>query len=106
MSQWLRSHKRKSVVVSVGVSEQTDRHPGFYATDLSQTGAFLRSDYLFELNEELDLEFQLKQAVPIQVRCRVVRVSQQTPSGMGIMFLDVSDKNREAIDGFLKEENL
>lgn len=70
------------------------------SADVSEGGAFLRSDLLFEIGETLQLEIPLAAGV-IKVTGRVVRVSQTAGDdvgggpGMGIEFLDLATADRE-----------
>lgn len=70
------------------------------AADLSEGGAFLRSDLLFEVGETLDLEIPLPTGV-VNAAGRVVRVSRsrgrETAPGMGIEFTRLSLPDRRAI---------
>jgi hypothetical protein len=77
----------------------------FDAQDLSVGGAFLRSDLLFEVDEELDVEFTLPPGHKVRARGRVVRVSRERSGGempgMGIKFIGLSDADREAVRAFI-----
>lgn len=75
------------------------------SSDVSEGGAFLRSDLLFETGETLQLEIPLPSGPTITVSGRVVRVSQDRAggAGMGIEFIDLAtadrDKMRKALAG-------
>lgn len=68
--------------------------------NLSEGGAFLRSDLLFEIGETLSLEIPLPSGV-ITAGARVVRVWRQadpaTVPGMGIEFTGLTAQDRSAI---------
>jgi hypothetical protein len=95
-----RRHARQRVELPVRIRDDVHRTDGlllFDATDLSVGGAFLRSSFLFEIDEELRLEFVLPSGPPLCLRARVVRISRSGPPGMGISFCDLGDHDREVI---------
>jgi hypothetical protein len=69
-------------------------------SDLSEGGAFLRSDLLFEVGETLNLEIPLATGEMLAATGRVAWVTRgggdETPAGMGIAFerLSASDRRR------------
>jgi Tfp pilus assembly protein PilZ len=71
------------------------------SADLSEGGAFLRSDLLFEVGESLDLEIPLPTGQVVKAAGKVVRVSRsrqrETLPGMGIEFTKLSVQDRRAI---------
>ncbi len=74
--------------------------------DLSENGAFVSSEILFEIGEELKLEFVIPGTKrTIRARGRVVRVNRANDSGlgpgMGIEFLDLSEQDRRALAAFV-----
>jgi hypothetical protein len=73
----------------------------FDTQDLSVGGAFVRSDLLFEVGEELSLTFGLPDGHLVSARGRVVRVSRDSGDdgvpGMGIEFVTLADPDRDAI---------
>lgn len=76
----------------------------FDTRDLSAGGAFLRSDLLLEVGEELEIEFQIPgtTVAPLRARAKVVRVDQAAAMpGMGISFDGLSDPERESVRAFL-----
>ena len=70
------------------------------STNLSEGGAFLRSDLLFEVGEALSLEIALGGAV-LKTAARVVRVARsKDPAalhGMGIEFTGLTPRDRQLI---------
>jgi len=74
--------------------------------DLSSGGAFLKADLLFEVDEEIDLEFALP-ATDRVIRChgRVAWVTRggagERPAGMGIEFVGLADTDRETLIDYL-----
>ncbi|HJZ86743.1 MAG TPA: PilZ domain-containing protein [Polyangia bacterium] len=104
----MRRHSRKVVELATVVSEHESRVEGglrLDARDLSLGGAFLRSDLLYEVGEELQIQIQIPGGRAIVARARVVNVSReqsdgQTP-GMGIAFVDLADADREAVRAHL-----
>ena len=102
-----RAHPRQTLELPVLVHETGNRVRGairFDARDMSLGGAFLRSDLLFELGEELDLEFQLPAGPLVRARSKVVRVVRDAAAaeaGMGIAFVQMSEADGEAVRAFL-----
>ena len=101
-----RAHPRRDTELPVLVHDSGNRVRGairFDTRDLSLGGAFLRSDLLFEVGEELDLEFQLPGGPLVRARGRVVRVAREPlgATGMGIAFSLLTDGDGEAVRAFL-----
>jgi Tfp pilus assembly protein PilZ len=71
------------------------------SSDVSEGGAFLRSDLLFEIGEVLHLEIPLPGGQLVRATGRVVRVSRsrgkETQPGMGIEFTRLAMSDRRAI---------
>ncbi len=83
-------------------------HLFFDTQDLSVGGAFLRADLLLEQGEELEVDFELPGlGRPFHTRARVAWVrradTERVAPGMGIEFLDLDPKDREALADFLEE---
>lgn len=103
-----RKHARKAVSLPVTITEEDNRSAGeilFDTLDLSVSGAFLVSSLLFEVNETLMLQFQLTDKVLVRTQCRVIRISHDSPTGMGIEFVEMTKANRDAILDFLKKQS-
>ena len=101
----VRKHKRRTTELPVRIGDTPAGPRGeilFDTTDVSLSGAFLRSTVLFELAEELSLEFAVPNREPIRARARVVRVSS-APPGMGITFVTLSDHDRDTLRSFLRK---
>jgi Tfp pilus assembly protein PilZ len=77
------------------------------SADLSEGGAFLRSELLFEVGEALDLEIPLPSGQVVKAAGRVVRVSRSRGreglAGMGIEFTKLSLQDRRALAASLVE---
>lgn len=71
------------------------------SADLSEGGAFLRSELLFEVGETLELTIPLSSGQEIKATGRVVRVSQsrerESAPGMGIEFIQLSVADRRTL---------
>ncbi|HEX4460755.1 MAG TPA: PilZ domain-containing protein [Polyangia bacterium] len=100
----LRQHKRSPLELPIIVSDAANKveaHIEFNTQDLSVGGAFIRSDLLFEVGEELQLDFALPDGRTVQARGKVVRVARDSGDdvipGMGIQFVALSDADRESI---------
>lgn len=106
-----RQSERRELELPVYVGDAQNRVHGtirFDTRDLSVGGAFLRSDLLFEVGEELDVEFQLPGGGTVRARARVAHVARdhvdgvaQTAAGMGISFSNLSERDREAVRAYL-----
>ncbi len=103
-----RQHERKLVELPVIIEDAANRVRGkvrFDSKDLSVGGAFLRSDLLFEVGEEVRVDFSLPNGHRIHGRGRVVRVSRERDEGqepgMGIEFIALTDPDRDAVRAFI-----
>jgi len=103
-----RQHERRQVELPVVLVDEANRVRGkirFDSRDISVGGAFLRSDLLFEIGEELRIEFSLPEGPRVRARGRVVRVSRERDAehvpGMGVEFTDLSDSDRDAVRAFI-----
>lgn len=83
----------------------------FETSNVSQGGVFIESDLLYDEGEVIWFSFTLPNAMEIRTRGRVVwvkkDVSDDDPEdrpGMGIEFLDLSDAERAALEGYLGGE--
>lgn len=102
----LRANTRWPIEVPVTIVDDQRRTEGLIAFDthdLSVAGAFLKATLLFEIDDELGLEFTLEEGRSVRARGRVVRVQRDAPSGMGIAFTQLDDADRDAIRRFLNK---
>ncbi len=105
-----RQHARRALELPASVRDAGNRVEGairFDTRDISLGGAFLRSDLLFEVGEELTVEFALPGGASIRVKARVVRVARggagaKEPAGMGVAFIDLAERDREAVRAVLE----
>lgn len=78
--------------------------------DMSQGGAFLRSDVLLDVGETLRLDFEIPGSdAPLRVQARVAWLRQnagegQSP-GMGIEFLSMTAESRESLERWLRDND-
>lgn len=100
----LRKHARAPVTLPVVVGDpgqQVEAKIEFDTRDLSIGGAFVRSELLFEVGEELALELRLPDGHKVAAKGKVVRVSRDSIDdalpGMGVAFLMLPEADREAI---------
>jgi uncharacterized protein (TIGR02266 family) len=105
-----RQHERRPVELPVVIEDAANRVRGkvqFDSRDLSVGGAFLRSDLLFEVGEEVRVDFALPDGHRVHARGRVVRVSRERNGGqvpgMGIQFIELADPDREAVRAFISQ---
>ncbi len=101
---------RRSLNVEFTVRDVDDIHGGeiqFDAIDVSEGGAFLRSQLLFEVGNRLEVSFALPDdRTPVHVHARVVWVSQQEDAnaheaGLGLEFVGLSEDERQRINRFV-----
>lgn len=100
----LRQHARSPVELPISISDAANKvegHIEFNTGDLSVGGAFIRSDLLFEVGEELQLDFAMPDGRQVRARGKVVRVARDSGDdvipGMGIQFVALTDADRDAI---------
>jgi Tfp pilus assembly protein PilZ len=100
----LRQHARSPIECPITVSDAANKvegHIEFNIGDLSVGGAFIRSDLLFEVGEELQLDFAMPDGRQVRARGKVVRVARDSGDevipGMGIQFVALTDIDRDAI---------
>lgn len=104
--RWERRHERARVALPVTVIDREARAVARLALDtrdLSLGGAFLESMLLFELDEELELEWELDGEM-VRARGRVVRLSRRDPIGMGIAFTHMEERDRERLGVLLEKQ--
>lgn len=103
-----RRYARRALELPASVRDASNRVEGairFDTRDISLGGAFLRSDLLFEVGEELEVEFDLPGAATIRLRARVVRVARggdKEAAGMGVAFTELPAHDREAMRAVLE----
>lgn len=112
-----RKYVRRPVNVELVVRDANDLLGGeilFDAVDLSEGGAFLRSDFLMEEGERLEIRFTLPRtetsvAKTIHAQARVAWVTPRTDlkgeAGMGVEFVRLSEEEKAAIDAFVQSYN-
>jgi c-di-GMP-binding flagellar brake protein YcgR len=101
-----RAHARRNLELPVLVNDAGNRVRGsirFDVRDLSLGGAFVRSDLLFEIGEELEVEFQIPEGPLVRAVARVVRVAREPldDAGMGITFSRMDEDDKDAVRAFL-----
>ncbi len=103
MREDARRHARRRIAVEVRAKDRFGLgHLFFDSLDLSEGGAFLRSDVLFEDGEGLELELAVGgRAIHAPARVAWVRRVPGDEAGMGVEFVELSAEDREAIASFL-----
>ena len=105
-----RASPRRELELPASVHDHHNRVKGairFDTRDISLGGAFLRSDLLFEVGEELSVEFQIPGGPLVCVRGKVIHVARATgpaatvEAGMGIAFSEMSEHDRDAVRAFI-----
>ena len=107
-----RQFLRRPVKVEFRVRNADDVMGGeilFDAVDISVGGAFLRSSYLLEIGERLEVNFTLSESgALIHTSARVVWVTPHEEAkgeaGMGLEFLDLSEAERKAITEYVRAQ--
>jgi uncharacterized protein (TIGR02266 family) len=105
-----RRFVRRPLRVSVTVRDAGDPSDGeilFDALDLSQGGAFLESELLLEVGEELEVAFTIPGDLEeIRAQARVAWATRVTAVkgkvGMGLEFANLDVAHRERIAGFVR----
>jgi hypothetical protein len=100
----MRHYDRRPAALPVLVRKATN-HVGqgihLDSSNLSEGGAFLRSDLLFEIGEALAVEIPLPSGGVVKTAARVVRVARgKDPAaihGMGIEFTGLTPEDRRRI---------
>jgi Tfp pilus assembly protein PilZ len=107
-----RRFDRKPAELPVTVRAAGNRVEGgirLDTSDVSEGGAFLRSDLLFEVGEVLLLEIPLPSGQVVRAIGKVVRISRsrdkKTAPGMGIEFTRLATEDRRAIVTSLAQMN-
>ena len=99
-----RAHARSAVELPVSIKGPGGATAGFLAfdtRDLSLGGAFLQSASLLEVGETLELEIKLGGGRVVHAKGRVVRVERQPPSGMGISFAGLDERDAYALKSLI-----
>lgn len=102
-----RKHARRALSVDVRAASTDARGSElvFESVDVSIGGAFLRSDLLLELGDQLDMAIPLPKQTPVRALGRVVWVTRDPRikgnAGMGIEFVDMTEDDRQRLAKFL-----
>jgi uncharacterized protein (TIGR02266 family) len=104
-SEHRREHSRFSVDLDVTVGSDHNFYAGF-AENLSAGGVFIATHKLKPVGSKIELSVNLPEGAQVralgEVRwVRVFNEASDTPPGMGVKFLDVSDEAVTAINAFL-----
>ena len=98
---------RRDVRVSVNKKfdsfEQLARE---YATDISRSGTFIKTDHPLPVGTQVNLRFTVvtSEAEVIEGLGEVVRVSHE-PSGMGVVFRKLTDASRRSLQRILDSQD-
>ncbi len=79
----------------------------FDSLDLSAGGAFLRSDFLFEIGTEIEVSFKLpNQDEAVNTKAKVTWVTRgstgRSDPGMGVEFLELSPTDQASIEELIQ----
>jgi c-di-GMP-binding flagellar brake protein YcgR len=98
-----RQHRRVKLITQLRC-EASGREEVFVTRDISVGGMFVTTRNPFPQDEELAVSFRLHASAPL-VSCRGKVMYALPGSGMGIMFLDLSEEHRQAVQKFVDEAN-
>jgi uncharacterized protein (TIGR02266 family) len=99
-----RPYPRRKIQLPVKIKLRTyDDFINTYVTDISAGGVFIATSNLYEVGDELDIEFYLEQQNTyfFKVQGFVVRLSQQ-PIGMGIKFTKIEESSQNLLEQLLE----
>ncbi|MEO0811467.1 MAG: PilZ domain-containing protein [Myxococcota bacterium] len=104
-----REYPRLPMRIDVRVTQVGTEAAGeliFETRDLSEGGAFLRSDLLLETGDECDLAFELPSApnTTLHIRARVAWTSRQAlrhGAGMGVEFVQLLEEDERRLAEFI-----
>jgi Tfp pilus assembly protein PilZ len=106
-----RHAPRRRLRLNATVALESARHAApLELCDLSVSGCFLRSDFLFEINDKLLLSIQLPGLPdPVLALGSVVRVcdgrEDASPPGMGIRFVKTRREDRENLTTWVEQQH-
>lgn|GEM_PF-821918 len=116
MNKVKRRHSRHPMSVRVNAEvNELSGNSYFYSEDLSYGGMYLKSDFLFEQGDVVELSFKLpdERKSEIRVKARVAWVNlqmlesmQARSSGMGMEFIDMSDECMRTLRDFLAAQEI
>ncbi len=94
-----RRDQRVSINKQFDSFEQLARE---YATNISRSGTFIKSDHPLPVGTKVNLRFSVVtgDAEVIEGLGEVVRVSEE-PSGMGVVFCELSDPSKRSLQRIL-----
>ena len=97
----LRRYNRRDLETHVVIQDQEGWEIPLESVDISPTGIFVRSDFLFDVGEEHTLIFNLEEKGMFRLRARVARVEEPSEEdvfasadlrpGMGYEFVDTEE---------------
>jgi hypothetical protein len=103
-----RRYTRRAIAAEFVLHDQEGASGGqlaFDATDISEGGAFLRSELLLDVGDIIDVRFRLGGGAEHAVRARVAWVSRgkggKGDAGMGLEFTEIDANARAAIATFI-----
>lgn len=106
-----RRFSRFPIQVQFRINEQQSPSNGkllFDSLNLSAGGAFLRSDFLFEVGTTIEVSFKLpNRDAPLNAQAQVTWVTRnsikQSEPGMGIKFVRLSAQEQKALEELTKD---
>lgn len=100
-----RRHVRRSLSVDVRALHDGSAELVFETVDVSAGGAFLRSDLLLELGDQLELIIPIAGEEPVRALGHIVWVTRDPRvkgnAGMGVEFIAITDADRARLARFL-----
>ena len=92
---------RGTSVAVVARHDDSTSYPMYEAQALTPKGFFLAGSLFLEVDEELTVEFALDGGSHVRTRVRVERVDHGSVPGMAVLFAELSDSDREKLEGLL-----
>jgi uncharacterized protein (TIGR02266 family) len=101
----MSSQRRDERVTINKEFESFDQFIQEYVTNISRTGAFIRTDSPLEIGTEVNLRFTviMDDIETIEGLGKVVRV-ETNPPGMGVVFLELSSYSAQLIEKLLTQQ--
>jgi uncharacterized protein (TIGR02266 family) len=97
-----------SLQVNYKFGEKADKIVQAFTKDVSNTGMFIITRDIVPIGSVIEVDFKLSNtAKPIIVKAEVIREMKDEQGGyfiggMGLQFLNLSDKDQKALDAFIK----
>lgn len=105
-----RQFFRRKLRVEIDHFDLEDVYQMHFSRDLSRGGVFIETDDPLPLGSRFQMHFEIPEHGEIETEGEVAWMlrlqdsSADLPPGMGVRFVDLSEKDGEVIDAFLRSE--